>query len=263
MGSGLQAAHDLGVVHRDLKPANIFLCAGPHDEVVKILDFGASKVSDPTTELTGAGAMIGSPWYMSPEQVRGESGQVTHLADIFAVGVLLFEMLTRRVPFDGEDMGELCRKIAYSDPPPLRSLRPDLPASLDRPLRRALAKDPRDRQPSVRSLVEELLDAAAGSESGPDWRPALDSTEIQPSPLPLDEEETKKRARPRVPSTGPAAVVAPEDDEASLAELRRLAAQADWPRRRVHWARVAFVLAVVALMGAAIAVSWYIGRSLP
>ncbi len=152
--SALQAAHEQGIVHRDLKPNNIFLCRrGKRDDFVKVVDFGVSKVLGAQGGLTSTQALIGTPFYMSPEQAEQRSGEVDLRADIYALGVIIFEALTGRPPFAADSIPQLLFKVAYHEAPLLRSLRPDLPAALDAVVARALAKQREERWASAGELA--------------------------------------------------------------------------------------------------------------
>ena len=146
----LHYAHEQGVVHRDVKPANVFLLT---DGTVKLLDFGIAKMT--TSTLTRQGDVLGSASYMSPEQVRG-SDTVDGRADIFSVGVVLYELLTGRKPFDADQPTATIVKILNEDPTPIESLAPELPAQLVAAVNRALAKDPDDRFATAGELSKEL-----------------------------------------------------------------------------------------------------------
>jgi eukaryotic-like serine/threonine-protein kinase len=151
-------AHAYGIVHRDLKPANLFLANQPDGSVkIKVLDFGISKntVASETKDvsLTRTSSMMGSPLYMSPEQMRS-SRDVDTRTDIWALGVILYELLTGRLPFDATSIPELSAKILLDDPEPLS--RADVPAELERAISRALAKSPSARFPTVAEFAVAL-----------------------------------------------------------------------------------------------------------
>jgi serine/threonine-protein kinase len=142
----LAEAHALGIVHRDLKPENLFVTQRPHDTpIVKVLDFGISKIASgellPASPLTNVSALVGSPLYMSPEQMKA-SKDVDQRADIWALGIILHELLTGEVPFKGETLPELCAVIVLeADPPRARDWVPELPAAIDDVIARCLARN--------------------------------------------------------------------------------------------------------------------------
>ncbi|HEY8432332.1 MAG TPA: serine/threonine-protein kinase [Sandaracinaceae bacterium] len=140
----LSAAHAMGIVHRDLKPENIFLIErGGDPNFVKVLDFGISKIADASAEnrsLTQTGTALGTPYYMAPEQCQGKK-DVDLRADIYSLGVILFQALTRQYPFDDESYPMLVLKICTEPPPPIGQYRPDLPPEVQHIVNRMLAKD--------------------------------------------------------------------------------------------------------------------------
>jgi serine/threonine-protein kinase len=143
----LAAAHVAGVVHRDIKPGNLFMAQGPdHLPVIKVLDFGVSKLTDASTagSLTATHVAIGSPLYMSPEQMRSAK-DVDARTDLWSLGVVMFEMLTGAAPFNAESMPQLIALVLEADAPSMRLLCPDLPEELDAIVARCLTKD-RDKR---------------------------------------------------------------------------------------------------------------------
>jgi serine/threonine-protein kinase len=157
---GVAAAHAHGVVHRDIKPDNIFICRAEdgHRREAKVLDFGVSKLADESGDqvnITMTGSLVGTPTYMPPEQVRGTK-TVDPRSDIYALGVVLYQMLAGRTPFQGKVYSALMIEIATTEPPMLRSLRPDLPVELEKIVHRAIARDIEQRYPDVTSLVHAL-----------------------------------------------------------------------------------------------------------
>ncbi|HVK67081.1 MAG TPA: serine/threonine-protein kinase [Polyangium sp.] len=156
LGKALRRAHDLGIVHRDLKPGNVFLSRSGDDEIVKVLDFGIAKdvtITGPATS-TSSGTMLGSPAYMSPEQIR-ETKQVDQRSDLWSVGVILYEAITGRLPFDeAENIGKLLVTICTETAPPPSSIVPSLDPAVDRFFERALARDKIARFQSMAELVE-------------------------------------------------------------------------------------------------------------
>jgi serine/threonine-protein kinase len=161
-------AHSLGIIHRDLKPANLFHTQRADGSAcIKVLDFGISKV----TGLSGSGSdlgmtrtttVMGSPLYMSPEQMAS-SRDVDVRTDIWALGVILYELLTGQVPFVADTMPQLCAMILQQPPPPLRNTRPDAPEALQNVLTRALEKDPKRRYLNMAEFAAALLPFATRS----------------------------------------------------------------------------------------------------
>jgi eukaryotic-like serine/threonine-protein kinase len=161
---GLAAAHERGVVHRDLKPENIFLCRGDDGMVasVKVLDFGVSKLQTEgeSLSLTTTGMVVGTPYYMSPEQVRGMR-DLDHRVDVYAMGVVLYELLSGQPPFDAGSYSALMVEIATSTPPPLHTLC-ELDPEVERIVERAMARDREERFPDMESLAVALEPYAPG-----------------------------------------------------------------------------------------------------
>jgi serine/threonine-protein kinase len=157
--AALAEAHAVGVVHRDLKPANLFLAQrSDGTSAVKIVDFGISKA--PVSKgpaLTQASFTLGTPPYMAPEQILC-SKDVDRRADIWSLGVTMFELLTGSLPFEGRTIGALAAAILYEPPRKLAELRPDLPARIIKIVERCLAKDVAKRYPNVDKLVRDLDD---------------------------------------------------------------------------------------------------------
>jgi hypothetical protein len=152
LAEALQAAHDAGIVHRDVKPANVLL---GRDGSVKITDFGIARLG--VSDLTRSGSTVGTPFYMAPEQITARA--VDGRADLYAVGVILYELLAGRRPFTGEGIGDLVYKIANEDAPPLERARPELPEELTAVVHRCLTKEPGERHPSGRALAAVLREA--------------------------------------------------------------------------------------------------------
>ena len=161
---GLSRAHALGIVHRDLKPANIFLARSQDDEsgqIAKVLDFGIAKMIDAneSTSTTRTGTVLGTPQFMSPEQVRGLK-TLDHRADLYALGAVTFNMLTGHLAFEGEAFGDLLLAICTEPLPRIRDLQPGLPAGLDSWFQLACARDPDNRFQNADELAEALAIAA-------------------------------------------------------------------------------------------------------
>ncbi|HEU4409268.1 MAG TPA: protein kinase [Polyangiaceae bacterium] len=161
---GLQAAHALGVVHRDMKPANCFVVTKDGEaDFVKILDFGISKIDQPDgPALTRTNSTLGTPLYMSPEQAQ-RPRDVDARSDLYSTGAILYELLTGRAPFfsEGIQLLEVLVKLVTTEPPPVRSLRPDLPEGLAEVVHRALAREPEARYPSALAMAEALAPFAS------------------------------------------------------------------------------------------------------
>lgn len=152
---GIARAHDLEIIHRDIKPENIFLC--PREDgtdLVKILDFGIARGRQ-DSRLTGQGELFGTPQYMAPERITGQ--ETGGSSDLYAVGVVFFEMLTGELPFNGPDVATLFVKHLNDEPPSLRQRNPRVPPSLDELVRAMLAKDPKVR-PDAHRVHQTLLE---------------------------------------------------------------------------------------------------------
>jgi putative nucleotidyltransferase with HDIG domain len=176
IAAGLQAIHDVGIIHRDLKTQNILIDSRG---LVRLLDFGIAKEGG--SQLTATGMIVGTPEYMSPEQAKGE--RIDARSDIYALGVVAFELFTGRVPFSGEGaMAVLFKQV--NEPPPLDD--PALPAPVVPVLKRALAKARDERYGSVRELADDLRRAQAEYQGAPFAAPApVLEAEILPEPQPL------------------------------------------------------------------------------
>ncbi len=196
------AAHAKGIVHRDLKPDNIYLLddKGETRDFVKLLDFGISKVIDPdttaaATKLTTTGVVMGTPLYMAPEQAMGH--EIDHQADLYACGVILYEMLGGQPPFDGSTYAVLVAKLLTSEPPLLSTIRPELPGNLVAAVHQALAKEPRDRFESA----DAFLGALAHWASAPPVPAATPTPSPASTPALLAERGVALPPRPVAPTT--------------------------------------------------------------
>ena len=185
---GLEEAHIRGLVHRDLKPANVFFAIDDRGEVVpKVLDFGVSKATsaaDPKFVRTNTGAVLGSPAYMSPEQARGDE-DIDGRSDVWSLGVILYESLTGRAPFDGANYNSLMVNIITQAHKPAIELNPTIPEDLSELIDRTLKKHPDQRISTARELSERL-DAIASRITGtpyPGMNPRGRPTTIQPPPI--------------------------------------------------------------------------------
>ena len=157
----LGAAHDIGIVHRDLKPDNIYLIKRGQDEnFVKVLDFGIAKVGGSSSKLTRAGQVFGTPHYMSPEQCAGSG--VDHRTDIYAIGIILYEMVTGRTPFDADNLMGILTKHLYEQAVPPSQIRTDCPKELESVILRCIAKQADQRYQTCYELLDDLKRLEAG-----------------------------------------------------------------------------------------------------
>ena len=159
IADGLDAAHRAGVIHRDIKPDNIMVAGADASEEIKLMDFGIARLRDPgnASQITRAGLIVGTPAYMAPEQVDG--GEVSDKTDTYALGVVLYEMLSGSVPFTAATPGAVLIKQMQEMPVPLRKLRRELPAAVERAVMQALEKEPHKRQTNMAEVVQQLRKA--------------------------------------------------------------------------------------------------------
>ena len=223
---GLEAAHAQGVLHRDLKPENVFLVARPDgSEIVKLVDFGIAKLCDEpegTSRLTMTGSVLGTPRYMAPEQARG-ARDLDFRVDVHAVGVLLYEMLAGRAPYEGENYNLVLFQLLSGSATPLGELRPDLDPRLCEVVRTAMAPERAQRFDSARAF-RQALEAVAQAPERPAAAPPAPAPRAAPislaTPVPT---RPARRAGASVPaaSSAPAAPVAdpfaPPPEAAELA----------------------------------------------
>lgn len=159
----LEAAHQAGVVHRDMKPENIFLCKhGRRDDLIKLLDFGISKIKTADKVLTQTNAVMGTPYYMSPEQAQGKTDEIDTRTDVFALGTIVYEMLSGLSPFQAPTVPTTLFKVCFEEPNPIETQVEGLPAGLPEVLRKALKKEKNERYSSVRAFFEDLVRVANG-----------------------------------------------------------------------------------------------------
>jgi serine/threonine protein kinase len=201
VAEGLAAAHERGLIHRDVKPANIWLQAGSGR--VKLLDFGLARAMADDSHFTQSGAVLGTPAYMAPEQVRGRA--VDGRADLFGLGCVLYRCLTGRLPFAGADTLAILSALATETPRPMHELNSEVPPALADLVMRLLAKDPNRRPSSARAVAEALA-----PREQPTPRPAPVLT-VEPLDPPASADDTLlgppragplEAARPRRPRPG-------------------------------------------------------------
>jgi len=150
IGTGLQKAHERGIIHRDVKPANILLS---NDGVAKIVDFGLAKLSG-QTKLTKAGSTLGTVAYMSPEQAKGD--EVDYRTDIWSLGIVLYEMLAGQVPFRGDYDQSIVYAILNTDLESVSISKPEVPTSLEKIVNKLLMKERNARYQKIKELLDEL-----------------------------------------------------------------------------------------------------------
>ncbi|MGN6105062.1 MAG: serine/threonine protein kinase [Kofleriaceae bacterium] len=159
--SALAAAHAKGIVHRDIKPENLFLLRRKEQDFVKVVDFGISKSLRSSSEeeeqprLTQTGMVLGTPLYMSPEQARGDD-ELDHRVDIYALGVIMYEAASGRVPFVGNNYLSVISQVLNEEPPSLRGIRPELSEEFEAIVQRAMAKDRSDRYASAAEMLTDI-----------------------------------------------------------------------------------------------------------
>jgi serine/threonine protein kinase len=262
VATALDRAHEQGMVHRDLKPDNIFLVHTPNGDEVKLLDFGSVKYTkgqDRGNKLTVMGTTIGSPFYMSPEQARGEP-DLDGRADVWAMGAILYEMTVGHVPFKAANSPQILFKILGEEPMPPSFARDDAPAQLDDIMIRALAKKRLDRFATVGALADALGHGFGLTGSHREWAATPESKLTEqlgtaaPAPIPA---ATPKSSGPvanePAPRRGPAApsvgARARETARASAADIvpDDYSPIPKGPPVALYAAVAAFLLVVVAL----------------
>lgn len=212
--SGLSRAHKKGIVHRDIKPENIFLCHEDDDVLVKVLDFGIAKSDVASTSFSGTrtGAMLGTAYYMSPEQTMG-SKAIDLRADLWAMGVVAYYSLTGVRPFDGEAIGQLVMAITQHPIVPPSHHNAALSPAIDSWMQKALARDPAERFSSAKEMSDALSEAVFGRV--PQRRASLSGTGgTRPSEAPSPEAPPREATRGAT-TLSPAASLVPRSDPAS------------------------------------------------
>ena len=208
VAKALTKVHAAGLLHRDIKPDNIFLCDGEDDTFVKLLDFGIAKSAELRGERditldgeTKTGQVVGTPFYMSPEQVTAQKS-IDARSDLWALGVVTFEALTGQRPFDGPSFGALAVKIATGSPTRPSSVNPSLPPSFDAWFAKACARDPADRFANAKLMAEALREAFNGVVSLPPSGVMSDSSGERkvPTPEPSGPTSLGNSKRPPTPT---------------------------------------------------------------
>ncbi len=162
VGGALAAAHARGVIHRDLKPQNIFMARDPEIGTrVKLLDFGISKIKDSASALTGTEVLMGTPYYMAPEQAEGKARDVDARTDIFALGIIAYQCLSGELPFRAPTPLGVLRQVCDREPRALQEVMPGLPSEVSRVIMQALSKSPAQRHQTVEDFVAALTAALA------------------------------------------------------------------------------------------------------
>jgi serine/threonine protein kinase len=259
---GLAYAHERGIVHRDVKPGNIMVLA---DGRVKIMDFGIARLTEPAVK-TQTGVLLGSPQYMAPEQIIGQP--LDHRADIFSLGLVLYEMLTGSKPFQGEDIPELTFKVANLPAAPPSHLAPDLPPVMDFIIARALKKRPDERYANALEMAKDLraalpevqaAEAAGGGRASAETVPNTPQAPSQASSAgALRDEPIELRPSPRFDcAEGLARLAVLPSDEHSRSRAGWTVPIKREPRR-VDAARVAIVLSYAAAFIAAVSIAVFL-----
>lgn len=175
---GLHFAHEHGVIHRDVKPSNVRLAA---DGRAKLVDFGIAYLQ--SADATGSGAIVGTPTYMAPEQIT--NGAISAVTDVFSAGALLYELLTYRKPFEGDSVHGVLYQVLASEPRPLRTVAPSIPASLERVVAKAMTKVPEDRFETARQMQQALRGIRAALSDAGDMPTERMGARWTPIPRPL------------------------------------------------------------------------------
>jgi serine/threonine protein kinase len=248
---GLDYAHRNGVVHRDVKPGNLLRS---EDATVKLADFGIAKAVSDESGITQVGSVIGTAAYLAPEQAAGES--VGPAADLYALGVVTYQFLSGRLPYEAQSLTELALKQQRESPPPLDELNPEVTLELAAAVDRALSLDPRDRFADADELRQALIDGARGI--GPTGttralRPVTEATRpVEPATGATSVAGGAAAARqPRAPRAPRPAPTAPPPRAADAAPRRARREPAARPsRRRGRMRRLIGTLVVLALLSA-------------
>ncbi len=260
IAEALLAVHAKGIIHRDLKPANILL---PKDGTPILTDFGLAHVHAESAQLTGEGALLGTPAYMAPEQAVSELGPVTVRTDLYSLAVVLFQLLTGRLPVEGDVMQILAHHVARKPAPPPSQFRPDVDAILDAIVRKAMSVRPEDRHADVGEFSQALKDWGRGAAARPGG--AVDTGPARPggaldtmAPLAAVQPPTlaQPAALPTAPiSPAPQPVAIPVAQVSTVADPQPMPVKSE-PRRWAWWHLAAAVL----LLGGGVALGIVMSR---
>jgi serine/threonine protein kinase len=279
VAKALSAAHARGIVHRDLKPDNVFIVRdkeNPGLERVKILDFGIAKLTEEggvSSGQTRTGALLGTPAYMSPEQCEG-AGHVDHRSDIYAMGVILYEMLCGQVPFKLDGFGKILAAHLHVEPAPARTHEPSLPVEVEQLVMRMLIKD-RAKRPQTCAEVAAAVEALAGSlqlfaqpiapGAAPSTfpTPAPSATGSQAGPAPLLRTPAPSLAGAAAYTPAPAPQTTLSESVTTFRPPTRPSAAGSGPRRGKGMLLVAVVVVILAAAGGGTGVFLYGGGELP
>jgi eukaryotic-like serine/threonine-protein kinase len=265
IASGLQKAHSCNIIHRDLKPANILITGGNQ---VKIIDFGLARVAE-QSQLTSPGTTLGTVPYMSPEQAQGN--QVDHRTDIWALGVILYEMVTGLRPFRSVYETALVYSILNENPEPVTSLRSGIPMDLERIIRKCLEKDPHERYQHTDEIIVDLRKVERDFLTGSDAFVSGPHTDRQAAHLPHTHQQntpdqdvrTTENASSAVHQSDPSNSDSPDQDTSIAGEslsdpvvTRSVGSNADRSNTKVWWLSAPVILVIV------IASAYYLGGSM-
>jgi len=232
--SALHAAHGQNIIHRDMKPENIFLAVSSEEvDLVKVLDFGISKILGSTSVQTREKSLLGTPYYMAPEQAEGDISNIGPWTDIFALGTLIYQMVSGKPAFFSDTLPGLLYKVVHHHPPSAHTLRPDVPLELAAVISKAMSKEPEDRYQSMKELALELRRSlspdAAADDSGTAWS-------APPSP---DVDAHSAEIRETAPTLTPSMAAGEDilDEESTLSTFSGSASEViDGGRaKRVRW----------------------------